>query len=115
MYDDFYSLVHDIYKGKDKIFLHEPVMCGSEKKYVLDAIESTFVSSENILLHRNPAAPARIDANMFVAYDYVVFNVDFTGAEGTDSRSVADDGVVRHLAERGFVTEVNTAVAVVGN
>ena len=30
---------------KNKIYLHEPVFIGNEKKYLLDCIDSTFVSS----------------------------------------------------------------------
>jgi perosamine synthetase len=34
-----------VHPGKDFISLHEPVFVGNEKKYVMDAIDSTFVSS----------------------------------------------------------------------
>ena len=41
----FNQFVRDIY-GTDKFIpLHEPRFLGNEKKYVLDTIESTFVSS----------------------------------------------------------------------
>ncbi len=33
-----------LYPGKDKIQLHDPVFLGNEKKYLLDCIETTFVS-----------------------------------------------------------------------
>lgn len=45
---DFSSIIEfikGIYRGQDFIALHEPKFRGNEKKYVLDAIESTFVSS----------------------------------------------------------------------
>lgn len=45
---DFSSIIEfikGIYPGQDFIALHEPKFRGNEKKYVLDAIDSTFVSS----------------------------------------------------------------------
>ncbi len=33
------------FPNKDVINLHEPLFIGNEKKYVIDAIDSTFVSS----------------------------------------------------------------------
>jgi len=45
MFDNFLQLVQGIY-GKDKyIPLHAPKFSGNEKKYLLNAIDSTFVSS----------------------------------------------------------------------
>ncbi|AZN65682.1 aminotransferase DegT [Acinetobacter johnsonii] len=41
----FNQLVRDIYNTDQFIPLHEPRFLGNEKKYVLDTIESTFVSS----------------------------------------------------------------------
>jgi perosamine synthetase len=41
----FISLVQEIYKTTEFIPLHEPKFIGNEKKYVLDTIDSTFVSS----------------------------------------------------------------------
>lgn len=43
-YKDFVDFVKNLYK-KDYVPLHEPVFIGNEKKYVLDCIDSTFVSS----------------------------------------------------------------------
>ena len=40
---DFINLQYQ--KKKDGIFLHEPVFRGNEKKYLIDCIDSTFVSS----------------------------------------------------------------------
>jgi len=37
--------IKGLYPETDPIVLHEPVFAGNEKKYVLDAIDSTFVSS----------------------------------------------------------------------
>lgn len=45
MYNDFFRLVRHVYNDKNEVFLHEPVMSDLEKNYVLDAIDSTFVSS----------------------------------------------------------------------
>lgn len=40
------------YPDKDFIALHEPVFIGNERKYVLDAIDSTFVSSVGAYVNR---------------------------------------------------------------
>ncbi|GAB1265998.1 LegC family aminotransferase [Aurantivibrio infirmus] len=45
MYSNFIRLVRDIYKTENAIPLHEPRFLGNEKKYVSQAIDSTFVSS----------------------------------------------------------------------
>ena len=45
MFDGFIELVREVYGTKDFIPLHEPRFLGNEKKYVMDAIDSTFVSS----------------------------------------------------------------------
>jgi len=45
MFKSFVSLVRDIYGETDFIPLHEPRFLGNEKKYLLDTIDSTFVSS----------------------------------------------------------------------
>ena len=39
------DFIKEQYPAKDFISLHEPVFMGNERKYVLDAIDSTFVSS----------------------------------------------------------------------
>jgi perosamine synthetase len=45
MYEDIVQFIRSIY-GTDKFIpLHEPRFLGNEKKYVIDAIDSTFVSS----------------------------------------------------------------------
>jgi perosamine synthetase len=44
--DTFNSFVRDLYQSKEKIIpLHAPVFNGNEKKYLLETIDSTFVSS----------------------------------------------------------------------
>ncbi|NQX84820.1 MAG: LegC family aminotransferase [Flavobacteriaceae bacterium] len=45
MYNDIVNFIQDIYKTKAFIPLHVPVFKGNEKAYVIDAIDSTFVSS----------------------------------------------------------------------
>lgn len=46
------DFVKSQYPGKDFIALHEPVFIGNERKYVLDAIDSTFVSSVGAYVSR---------------------------------------------------------------
>lgn len=45
MFDSFIRLVRDIYQTEQFIPLHEPRFNGNEKQYLLDVIDSTFVSS----------------------------------------------------------------------
>jgi perosamine synthetase len=45
MFEDFVSFVQDLYKTKELIPLHAPKFNGNEKKYILETIDSTFVSS----------------------------------------------------------------------
>lgn len=45
MFKSFIELVRDIYNTSDYIPLHEPTFIGNERKYVLEALDSTFVSS----------------------------------------------------------------------
>lgn len=45
MFSETIDFIKSLYPGKDEIGLHEPVFMGNEKNYVLDAIDSTFVSS----------------------------------------------------------------------
>lgn len=44
-FQEITDFIKELYPGKDPIVLHEPVFHGNERKYVLDAIDSTFVSS----------------------------------------------------------------------
>lgn len=39
------SFIRSIFPNEEHIPLHSPLFCGNEKKYVLDAIDSTFVSA----------------------------------------------------------------------
>jgi len=45
MYNNFVSFVQGLYGTKDLIPLHSPQFQGNEKKYLLETIDSTFVSS----------------------------------------------------------------------
>ena len=45
MFDSFIRLVREIYQTQDFIPLHAPYFHGNEKQYLLDVINSTFVSS----------------------------------------------------------------------
>ncbi len=44
MYNQIIDFIRDLFPGKEKIPLHEPLFVGNEKNYILDAIDSTFVS-----------------------------------------------------------------------
>jgi perosamine synthetase len=44
-YKDTITFIQDVYNTKDFIPLHSPTFGGNEKKYLLDTIDSTFVSS----------------------------------------------------------------------
>ena len=44
--DSFNSFVRELYQSKEKFIpLHVPVFNGNEKEYLLETIDSTFVSS----------------------------------------------------------------------
>lgn len=45
MFNEIIDFVKTLYPNKDFVGLHEPIFHGNEKKYVADAIDSTFVSS----------------------------------------------------------------------
>ena len=45
MFDDFVRFVRDLYGTQGAIPLHEPRFTGNEKQYLLETIDSTFVSS----------------------------------------------------------------------
>ncbi len=45
MFSSFVNFVRDLYQSADFIPLHEPRFSGNEKKYLIDTIDSTFVSS----------------------------------------------------------------------
>lgn len=45
MFDSLLTFIRDQYRTNDFIPLHAPIFTGHERKYVLDALDSTFVSS----------------------------------------------------------------------
>ena len=45
MFEDFVHFVRDLYSTDGFIPLHAPVFSGNEKKYLLETVDSTFVSS----------------------------------------------------------------------
>jgi len=51
-FQEIVDFVKSQYPNKDFISLHEPVFIGNERKYVLDAIDSTFVSSVGAYVNR---------------------------------------------------------------
>lgn len=46
------AFIKELYPGQETISLHEPRFTGNERRYVLDAIDSTFVSSVGIYVDR---------------------------------------------------------------
>src|ERR1019366_2306230 len=51
-YKSAISFIKSLYPNKDVVHLHEPVFVGNERKYVMDAIDSTFVSSVGEYVNR---------------------------------------------------------------
>lgn len=45
MFDEIYNAIREIYASNEAIPLHEPRFLGNEKKYLIDAVDSTYVSS----------------------------------------------------------------------
>ena len=45
IYKKFIELIREIYSSKDFIPSHEPIFVGNEKKYLIDVIDSSYVSS----------------------------------------------------------------------
>lgn len=52
MFNDIIDFIKQQYPGKAHIPLHEPLFIGNERKYVLDCIDSTFVSSVGAYVDR---------------------------------------------------------------
>lgn len=52
MFDDLIHFIRDQYRTKDIIPLHAPLFIGRERDYVLETIESTFVSSVGAFVDR---------------------------------------------------------------
>ena len=58
--ENLVEFVQDTYKTKEFIPLHAPVFSGNEKKYVMDTLESTFVSSVGAYVDKSEAMMAQI-------------------------------------------------------
>jgi perosamine synthetase len=52
LYQDVAHFIRELFRTKDFIPLHEPRFLGNEKRYVLDAIDSTFLSSVGAYVDR---------------------------------------------------------------
>ena len=52
MYSEVVSFIQKTFGTTDFLPLHEPRFVGNEKKYVADAIDSTFVSSVGAYVNR---------------------------------------------------------------
>ena len=74
-YADFISFVRDIYKTKNFIPLHEPRFLGNEKKYLIDCIDSTFVSSVGKFVNRFEEKVAE-----YTGANYAIATVNGTAA-----------------------------------
>jgi aminotransferase in exopolysaccharide biosynthesis len=73
--DDFIRFVRDIYQTDGLIPLHEPRFQGREKEYLLDVIDSTFVSSVGQYVDRFEA-----DCAQYTGAKYAVATVNGTAA-----------------------------------
>lgn len=71
----FVSLIKSLYPQKKAVYLHEPVFIGNERKFVLDAIDSTFVSSVGEYVNRFEEMIAKISGSK-----YAVATVNGTAA-----------------------------------
>lgn len=74
-FENVISFIKKTYPNQDKIYLHEPLFIGNEKKYVLDAIDSTFVSSVGKYVNRFEDEIAKIAGTK-----YAVATVNGTAA-----------------------------------
>ncbi|MGZ4953838.1 MAG: LegC family aminotransferase [Methylobacter sp.] len=75
MYDDFITYVKGLYPDKQPIPLHAPQFQGREKEYLLDVIDSTFVSSVGQFVDRFEA-----DCANYTGAKYAVATVNGTAA-----------------------------------
>lgn len=73
--NEFISLVKSLYPGNQPVNLHEPVFIGNERKYVLNAIDSTFVSSVGEYVNKFEEMVAKISGSK-----YAVATVNGTAA-----------------------------------
>jgi perosamine synthetase len=75
MFEEVIQFIRSCYPGQDRIPLHEPLFGGREKEYVLDCIDSTFVSSVGPYVDRFEAMLAE-----YTGAQYAVATVNGTAA-----------------------------------
>lgn len=83
MFSDICKFITSLYKNKSIIPLHEPVFPGNEKKYTLDCIESTFVSSVGKYVDRIEEM-----AKDYTGAEYAIATVNGTSALHTSLRLI---------------------------
>jgi aminotransferase in exopolysaccharide biosynthesis len=68
MFDEIFRCIREQFPGRDFIPLHEPLFCGHEKDYLVDCIDSTFVSSVGPFVTRFEEAVAQfVDSRHAIA------------------------------------------------
>jgi len=75
MFKSFVGFVKEIYETNEFIPLHEPRFIGNEKKYVLDTIDSSFVSSVGAYVERFESEIAK-----YTGANYAIATVNGTAA-----------------------------------
>jgi len=75
MYKSFIKFAQELYGTKELIPLHKPIFKGNEKKYILETIESSYVSSVGEFVNRFEDAIAR-----YTGAKYAVATVNGTSA-----------------------------------
>jgi perosamine synthetase len=75
MYKEFVHFVRELYQSNDFIPLHAPIFQGNEKKYLLDTIDSTFVSSVGKCVDRFEQVVAE-----YTRSEYAIATVNGTSA-----------------------------------
>ncbi len=75
MFNDFVRFVKSVYNTDEFIPLHQPRFLGNEKKYVIDTIESTFVSSVGSYVNQFEK-----NISEFVGVKYAIATVNGTAA-----------------------------------
>lgn len=75
MYSDLINFIKNIYKSEDFIPLHIPRFQGNEKKYVMDCIDTTFVSSIGAYVNKFEDSVAQ-----FTGAKYAIATVNGTAA-----------------------------------
>ena len=70
VFSDFVQFVRNLYGRDGYIPLHEPQFTGKEKRYVLETIESTFVSSVGQYVDKFEQEIAQYTGAQFAAVSY---------------------------------------------